>query len=121
MKLAEGSAVEHEESLAVVEVQVESSSLEAVCGMHHAVLRRVQVTSALLDLDAVKWKDIKLKTFYMASSRNNWSKHKMFGQLLRREMRQFILILFCFVLCYRICRRKHPKSLLPQSGRRVYV
>lgn len=63
MKLAEGSAVEHEESLAVVEVQVESSSLEAVCGMHHAVLRRVQVTSALLDLDAVKWKDIKLKTF----------------------------------------------------------
>lgn len=59
MKLAEGSAVEHEESLAVVEVQVESSSLEAVCGMHHAVLRRVQVTSALLDLDAVKWKDIK--------------------------------------------------------------
>ncbi|XP_051925597.1 Fanconi anemia core complex-associated protein 100 isoform X2 [Hippocampus zosterae] len=35
-------AVEHEESLAIVEVQVESSSLEAVCGTHHAILRRVQ-------------------------------------------------------------------------------
>lgn len=32
-----------EESLATVEVQVQSSSIAAVCGLHHAVLRRVQV------------------------------------------------------------------------------
>ncbi|XP_069012038.1 Fanconi anemia core complex-associated protein 100 [Embiotoca jacksoni] len=31
-----------EESLPTVEVQVESSSLAAVCGLHHAVLRRMQ-------------------------------------------------------------------------------
>ncbi|KAK5850618.1 hypothetical protein PBY51_001481 [Eleginops maclovinus] len=31
-----------EESLATVEVQVQSSSIAAVCGLHHAVLRRVQ-------------------------------------------------------------------------------
>ena len=29
--------------LAAVEVKVESSSIAAVCGLHHAVLRRVQV------------------------------------------------------------------------------
>lgn len=32
-----------EDSLTTVEVQVESSSIAAVCGLHHAVLRRVQV------------------------------------------------------------------------------
>lgn len=32
-----------EEHLATVEVQVESASLAAVCGLHHAVLRRLQV------------------------------------------------------------------------------
>ena len=32
-----------EESLATVEVQVQSSSIAAVCGLHHAVLRRVKV------------------------------------------------------------------------------
>ncbi|KAI3365587.1 hypothetical protein L3Q82_010673 [Scortum barcoo] len=32
-----------EESLNIVEVQVESSSMVAVCGLHHAVLHRVQV------------------------------------------------------------------------------
>lgn len=32
-----------EEALAAVEIQVESSSLAAVCGLHHAVLSRVQV------------------------------------------------------------------------------
>lgn len=32
-----------EESLTTVEVQVESSSIAAVCGLHHAMLRRVQV------------------------------------------------------------------------------
>lgn len=32
-----------EESLTTVEVQVESSSIAAVCGLHHAVLGRVQV------------------------------------------------------------------------------
>ncbi|KAK9530606.1 hypothetical protein VZT92_012097 [Zoarces viviparus] len=34
--------VGEEESLAAVEVQVESSSIAAVCGLHHAVLRRIQ-------------------------------------------------------------------------------
>ncbi|XP_037611932.1 Fanconi anemia core complex-associated protein 100 isoform X1 [Sebastes umbrosus] len=33
---------EKEESLTTAEVQVESSSIAAVCGLHHAVLRRVQ-------------------------------------------------------------------------------
>ncbi|KAM9424303.1 Fanconi anemia core complex-associated protein 100 [Pholidichthys leucotaenia] len=32
-----------EESLMAVEVQVESSSITAVCGLHHAVLRRIQI------------------------------------------------------------------------------
>lgn len=35
--------VGEEESPTTVEVQVESSSIAAVCGLHHAVLRRVQV------------------------------------------------------------------------------
>ncbi|XP_044034754.1 Fanconi anemia core complex-associated protein 100 isoform X2 [Siniperca chuatsi] len=35
-------SVGKEESLTTVEVQVESSSIAAVCGLHHAVLRRVQ-------------------------------------------------------------------------------
>ncbi|KAM9336788.1 Fanconi anemia core complex-associated protein 100 [Symphorus nematophorus] len=35
-------SVGKEESLTTVEVQVESSSIVAVCGLHHAVLRRVQ-------------------------------------------------------------------------------
>ncbi|XP_037133707.1 Fanconi anemia core complex-associated protein 100 isoform X1 [Syngnathus acus] len=39
--IAEDGAVE-KESLAIVELQVESCSLGAVCGMHHAVLRRIQ-------------------------------------------------------------------------------
>ncbi|XP_068610984.1 Fanconi anemia core complex-associated protein 100 [Brachionichthys hirsutus] len=37
-----GEEEEEEESLATVEVQVQSSSIAAVCGLHHAVLRRVQ-------------------------------------------------------------------------------
>lgn len=32
-----------EESLKVIEVQVESRSLVAVCGLHHAILHRIQV------------------------------------------------------------------------------
>ncbi|XP_077359319.1 Fanconi anemia core complex-associated protein 100-like [Festucalex cinctus] len=39
---AEDSAMRQEDPQDLVEVQVESSSLAAVCGMHHAVLRRVQ-------------------------------------------------------------------------------
>lgn len=31
------------ESVSAVEVQVDSSSLTAVCGLHHAVLQRLQV------------------------------------------------------------------------------
>ncbi|XP_076855648.1 Fanconi anemia core complex-associated protein 100 isoform X2 [Brachyhypopomus gauderio] len=36
------SGISSEGPLSVVEVQVESSSMEALCGLHHAVLRRVQ-------------------------------------------------------------------------------
>ncbi|XP_061612306.1 Fanconi anemia core complex-associated protein 100 isoform X1 [Phyllopteryx taeniolatus] len=42
VNLAQDRAVEREEPLVIVEVQIESSSLADVCGMHHAVLRRVQ-------------------------------------------------------------------------------
>ncbi|XP_061912042.1 Fanconi anemia core complex-associated protein 100 [Entelurus aequoreus] len=38
----EESAGTEEEPLAIVEVKVESSSMAAVCGMHHAVLHRIQ-------------------------------------------------------------------------------
>ncbi|XP_040885075.1 Fanconi anemia core complex-associated protein 100 [Toxotes jaculatrix] len=41
VNIGEGSS-EKEESLSTVEVRVESSSVAAVCGLHHAVLRRVQ-------------------------------------------------------------------------------
>lgn len=34
---------EKEEGLVCVEVQIESSSVAPVCGLHHAVLRRIQV------------------------------------------------------------------------------
>lgn len=34
---------DEEEGLVCVEVQIESSSVAPVCGLHHAVLRRVQV------------------------------------------------------------------------------
>lgn len=43
VNIAEESMGKEAESLAAVEVQVESSSMAAVCGLHHAVLRRVQV------------------------------------------------------------------------------
>lgn len=33
---------------ATIEVQIESSSLAAVCGLHHAVLRRIQVQNTLI-------------------------------------------------------------------------
>nr|XP_061807383.1 Fanconi anemia core complex-associated protein 100 [Nerophis lumbriciformis] len=42
----EDSAVTQEAPLAIVEVHVESSSLAAVCGMHHAVLQRLQVLNS---------------------------------------------------------------------------
>ncbi|XP_062298544.1 Fanconi anemia core complex-associated protein 100 [Scomber scombrus] len=42
VKLTAKEVYEGEESQATVEVQVESSSMAAVCGLHHAVLRRVQ-------------------------------------------------------------------------------
>lgn len=47
------------ESLTAVEVQVESSSMAAVCGLHHAVLRRLQVQMHLykhLLLDRDTWR-----------------------------------------------------------------
>lgn len=37
------SDIRSEGPLSVVEVQVESVSMSAVCGLHHAILRRVQV------------------------------------------------------------------------------
>ncbi|XP_077407430.1 Fanconi anemia core complex-associated protein 100 [Vanacampus margaritifer] len=40
--VAEDSAMKQEDPRDTLQVQVESSSLAAVCGMHHAVLRRVQ-------------------------------------------------------------------------------
>uniref|UniRef100_A0A671TV02 FA core complex associated protein 100 n=1 Tax=Sparus aurata TaxID=8175 RepID=A0A671TV02_SPAAU len=42
VKLTAKESVGKEESLTTVEVQVESSSIAAVCGLHHAMLRRVQ-------------------------------------------------------------------------------
>lgn len=42
--------------LSVVEVQVESVSMSAVCGLHHAVLRRVQVRIHTKNLPTVKIK-----------------------------------------------------------------
>lgn len=42
--------------LSVVEVQVESVSMSAVCGLHHAVLRRVQVRIRMKNLLVVKIK-----------------------------------------------------------------
>uniref|UniRef100_A0A3P8RNV8 FA core complex associated protein 100 n=1 Tax=Amphiprion percula TaxID=161767 RepID=A0A3P8RNV8_AMPPE len=41
---------EKEERLTAVEVQVESSSIAAVCGLHHAVLSRIQVQTHTLNL-----------------------------------------------------------------------
>lgn len=42
--MAEGTRGEEEETTpTAVEVQVESSSVAAVCGLHHAVLTRIQV------------------------------------------------------------------------------
>jgi len=37
-----------EEAVAHIEVQIESSSVAAVCGLHHAVLCRIQVQTATL-------------------------------------------------------------------------
>ncbi|TNN38602.1 Fanconi anemia core complex-associated protein 100 [Liparis tanakae] len=42
VNVGEESTAEGEEPLSAVEVQVESSSLAAVCGLHHALLRRIQ-------------------------------------------------------------------------------
>ncbi|KAM3859593.1 baculoviral IAP repeat-containing protein 5-like [Diretmus argenteus] len=42
VNVGEESVEKAEGPLAAVEVQVESSSMAAVCGLHHAVLRRVQ-------------------------------------------------------------------------------
>ncbi|KAL6095259.1 faap100 [Pungitius sinensis] len=42
VEVAEARRTGDEETLAAVEVQVESSSVAAVCGLHHAVLTRVQ-------------------------------------------------------------------------------
>lgn len=36
------------ESLAAVEIRVESSCMAAVCGLHHAVLRRAQVQRGII-------------------------------------------------------------------------
>uniref|UniRef100_A0A8C2ZL71 FA core complex associated protein 100 n=1 Tax=Cyclopterus lumpus TaxID=8103 RepID=A0A8C2ZL71_CYCLU len=43
VKLTAKESTGKEEPLSTVEVQVESSSMAAVCGLHHALLRRIQV------------------------------------------------------------------------------
>ncbi|XP_061666875.1 Fanconi anemia core complex-associated protein 100 isoform X2 [Syngnathoides biaculeatus] len=61
--MAEDGAVEQEEPLVVVEVRVESSSLAAVCGMHHAVLQRLQ--NLLLRAPETPSSTIKLRSLHV--------------------------------------------------------